>query len=69
MDLRRDFEEQVPRLNAILPLLQGRPTVLYAVVTGLPPGAAEGIQPAVSALRRLGALADQQNVRIGISFR
>ena len=66
VDLRRDFEEQVPRLSAVLPLLQGRPTALYAVVTGLPPGAAEGIEPAVSALRRLSGLADQQNVRIGI---
>jgi len=66
IDLKRDLETELREVQEVLPHLKDRQVVLYTVLTGLPSGAAKGMQPAVRAVRRLSELAAEVNIQVGI---
>ena len=55
-----------PRLEDVLPLLRGRPTMLAAIIAGAPPSDETQDPRAVALLRELAALAAGSGVRIAL---
>jgi sugar phosphate isomerase/epimerase len=66
LNVTQPIEPQLEALTRALPLLSGKSTVIYAVVTGLPPGDPAGRSAAIAGIREFCELAAQVNLRIGI---
>lgn len=66
IDLTKPLEPQLEPYFRALPLLQGRDTLLYVVLTGYPSRDPRGSEPGVAALRALAERAMTHNLRVGI---
>lgn len=59
-------DEAIAQYKAAIPLLKGRNTLLYVVLTGYPTQAPEGEALAIRVLREIADLAAKQNLKVGL---
>lgn len=59
-------EEAVAQYKAAIPLLKGRDTLLYVVLTGYPPQSADGEAIGIRVLREIADLAAEQKLKVGL---
>ncbi len=59
-------DEAIAQYKAAIPLLKGRPTLLYVVLSGYPTGVPEREEVGIRVLREIADLAADQNLKVGL---